>query len=162
VAIMAKKPQQSEDGRRIVAKNRKASHNYHLIESMEVGIVLQGTEVKSLRAGKCSIVEAFARITPRNEIQVVGMHIAEYADGTYNNHQTLRTRKLLLKRAEINRLVRKLKAGNLTLVPTLLYFNARGIAKLTLCLAQGKKEHDKRHDLKKKQHEREMSRHRIR
>ena len=139
----------------VLAKNRRAKHEYHIHEVFEAGIVLGGSEIKSIRAGKCSIAEAYARVRD-NEIWLIGMHIAEYFDATYNNHVTRRNRKLLLKRSEIRKLARKLKTSGYTLVPLDIHLNDRGFAKVNIALCSGKKDHDKRQDIKKRDSEREM------
>ncbi len=139
----------------VVAKNRRASHDYHIHEIFEAGIVLRGSEIKSIRGGQCSIAEAYARIQ-NDEVFLIGMHIPEYFDATYNNHLAKRNRKLLLKRKEIRKLTRKLKTSGFTLVPLDLHMSERGFAKVNIALCSGKKEYDKRHDLKKRDSEREM------
>jgi SsrA-binding protein len=145
-----------EQGRKVVASNRKARHNYAILDTVEAGIALFGTEVKSLRAGRASLVDAFAQ--ERNgELFLHGMHVPEYAMGTWNNHEPRRVRKLLLKRAELNRLIAKVGEGGLTLVPLSLYFND-GWAKVELALARGKKSYDKRQDLAKRDADREIHR----
>lgn len=143
------------DSKRIV--NSKARFNYLFLERMEVGIALLGTEVKSLRAGDASLDEAFARIE-RGEVFLYGCHIKPYEQGNQNNHEPLRPRKLLLHRREIMRLLGKVTQRGLTLVPLKIYFNKRGLAKVELALAKGKTHVDKRHDIKKRDHEREMAR----
>ncbi len=143
------------EGRRIV--NSKARFDYHILERMEVGIALLGTEVKSLRAGNASLDEAFARID-RGEVFLYGCHIKPYEQGNLNNHEPLRPRKLLLHRREIHRLLSKVTQRGQTLVPLKIYFNRRGLAKVELALVKGKTHGDKRQDLKKRDHEREMAR----
>ena len=145
-----------EKGRKVVASNRKARHDYAILDTYEAGMVLTGTEVKSLRAGRASLVDAFAQERD-GELYLHGMHIPEYAQGTWTNHEPRRTRKLLLKRMEINRLLGKLKESGLTLVPLSLYFSD-GWAKVEIGLAQGKKSYDKRQDLAKRDAEREIRR----
>jgi len=145
-----------EKGRKVVASNRKARHDYAILDSYEAGIALTGTEVKSLRAGRASLVDAFAQVQD-GEIYLHGVHIPEYAQGTWTNHEPRRTRKLLLKRLEINRLVGKLKESGLTLVPLSLYFSD-GWAKVELALARGKRAYDKRQDLAKRDADREITR----
>jgi SsrA-binding protein len=144
-----------EKGRKVVASNRKARHDYSILDTYEAGIALTGTEVKSLRAGRASLVDAFGHVDG-GEIFLHGMHIPEYAQGTWTNHEPRRVRKLLLKRIEIDRLLGKLKESGLTLVPLSLYFSD-GWAKVELGLARGKKSYDKRQDLAKRDAEREMS-----
>ncbi len=138
-------------------KNKKAKFEYEFIEKFTAGIQLTGTEIKSVRAGKASIVEAFCFIG-NNEVFVKNMYIAEYVQGTYNNHEPRRNRKLLLNRTEINKLIKKKKDVGLTIVPLSLFINGKGYAKLDLALAKGKKLHDKRHDLKDKDAKRTIDR----
>jgi SsrA-binding protein len=145
-----------EKGRKVVASNRKARHDYAILDTYEAGLSLTGTEVKSLRLGRASLVDAFAQ-EKDGEIYLYGMHIPEYTQGSWTNHEPRRTRKLLLKRLEITRLIGKLQETGLTLVPLSLYF-ADGWAKVELGLARGKKSYDKRQDLAKRDAEREISR----
>lgn len=145
-----------EKGRKIVASNRKARHDYTILDTYEAGMALTGTEVKSLRAGRASLVDAFAQERD-GELYLHGMHIPEYAQGTWTNHEPRRTRKLLLKRIEINRLIGKLQETGLTLVPLSVYFSD-GWAKVELGLARGKKSYDKRQDLAKRDADREIRR----
>lgn len=138
-----------------VARNPKATHDYHILETLEAGLMLRGTEVKSLRAGKASIREAYA--TLRNaELWLEGMHITPYEQGNRWNHDPVRSRKLLLHRRELERLIGQLQQGR-TLVPLELYF-IRGKAKVALGLAMGKKAHDRREDLKRRIADREIAR----
>jgi len=152
---MAKIPE-DEKGLKVVVRNRKASHLYHLLEEYEAGLVLTGTEVKSLRAGKASLPESYAEIRG-GEIYLVGCHINEYSQGNRQNHDPLRDRKLLLSRKEIRRLQGKVLERGLTLVPLAIYFRD-GWAKVKLALARGKKLFDKREDLKRRQAQREADR----
>ena len=145
-----------EKGRKVVASNRKAHHDYTILATYEAGLALTGTEVKSLRAGRASLVDAFAQERD-GELFLHGMHIPEYAQGTWTNHEPRRTRKLLLNRMEINRLIGKLKESGLTLVPLTLYFSD-GWAKVEIGLAKGKKSYDKRQDLAKRDAQREILR----
>jgi SsrA-binding protein len=145
-----------EKGRSVVASNRKARHDYTILDTYEAGLALTGTEVKSLRAGRVSLVDAFAQESD-GELWLHGMHIAEYAMGTWTNHAPRRVRKLLLHRGEIDRLVGKLHETGLTLVPLSIYF-ADGWAKVELGLARGKKAYDKRQDLAKRDADREITR----
>jgi SsrA-binding protein len=140
--------------RKLVASNRKARHDYTILDTYEAGIALTGTEVKSLRAGRASLVDAFAQESG-GEIWLYGMHIPEYTMGTWTNHPPRRPRKLLLHRGEINRLIGKLRETGLTLVPLSVYF-VNGWAKVELGLARGKRAYDKRRDLAKRDAEREM------
>ena len=145
-----------EKGRKVIASNRRARHDYTILDTYEAGMALTGTEVKSLRAGRASLVDAFAQ--ERNgELFLHGMHIPEYAQGTWTNHEPRRTRKLLLNRTEINRLIGKLRESGLTLVPLSVYFSD-GWAKVEIGLAKGKKSYDKRQDLAKRDAEREIQR----
>jgi SsrA-binding protein len=145
-----------EKGRKVVASNRKARHDYTILETVEAGMALTGTEVKSLRAGRASLVDAFGQISG-GEIFLHSMHIPEYVQGTWTNHEPRRTRKLLLNRAEIDRLVGKVRESGLTLVPLSVYF-ADGWAKVELGLARGKRSYDKRQDLAKRDADREIAR----
>lgn len=138
-------------------KNRKARFNYELLDQYEAGLALQGTEIKSLRAGKASLGEAYCYIH-EGEAFVKNMHIAEYSHGNIQNHAPLRERKLLLHRRELKKLAEELEKGALTLVPLKLYINERGIAKMQIALAKGKKMHDKRQSLKEKDLKREVDR----
>jgi SsrA-binding protein len=144
-----------EQGRKLIASNKKARHDYAILDTYEAGIALTGTEVKSLRAGRASLVDAFAQ-EKDGEIFLYGLHIAEYALGTWTNHAPRRTRKLLLKKFEIEKLIGKTREGGLTLVPLSMYF-ADGWAKVELALAKGKKSYDKRQDLAKRDADREIS-----
>ena len=145
----------NDSGRRVVARNRKARHDYAILDTYEAGMVLTGTEVKSLRAGRASLVDAFAQ--ERNgEIFLYGMHIPEYAQGTWTNHEPRRTRKLLLNRVEISRLLGKLQESGLTLVPLSVYFSD-GWAKVEIGLAKGKKSYDKRQDLAARDAQKEIN-----
>jgi len=145
-----------EKGRKVVTSNRKARHDYAILDTYEAGMALTGTEVKSLRAGRASLVDAFAQ-EKGGELYLYGMHIPEYTQGTWTNHDPRRTRKLLLNRLEIDRLLGKLKESGLTLVPLSVYFND-GWAKVELGLARGKKSYDKRQDLAKRDADREIQR----
>ncbi|MGJ4093672.1 SsrA-binding protein SmpB [Corynebacterium macclintockiae] len=143
-------------GQIVVATNRKARHDYHIIDTYECGVVLVGTEVKSLREGKASLVDAYATID-EGEVWLRGLHIPEYSMGHWTNHSPRRTRKLLLHRREIDSLMGKVRDGNNTLVPLQLYFVA-GKLKVELALARGKQEYDKRQDIKRRTEEREITR----
>ncbi|MFH0983571.1 MAG: SsrA-binding protein SmpB [Planctomycetota bacterium] len=138
-------------------QNRKAWHRFEVLEQLHCGMVLCGTEVKSLRAGQGSLDEAFARITS-GEVWLLGFHIAPYSHAHTANHEPKRPRKLLLQRREIHKLETKVTQKGLTLVPLEVYFSARGLAKVTLGLARGKSRADKRESLKKTEHQREMDR----
>ena len=141
----------------ITIKNKRASFDYELLETFTAGIVLTGTEIKSIRLGKASLVDTFA-IVERGEVWVKNMYVAEYAFGTYNNHAPRRDRKLLLNRKEIRRLQTATKDRGFTIVPTRLYINERGLAKLVLAIARGKKEYDKRQSIRERDDRREMDR----
>ncbi|MDT4988019.1 MAG: SsrA-binding protein [Micromonosporaceae bacterium] len=145
-----------EKGRKVVASNRKAYHDYAILDTFEAGMALTGTEVKSLRSGRASLVDAFGQVKD-GEIYLHGMHIPEYTQGTWTNHEPRRVRKLLLRRMEISRLIGKLQESGLTLVPLSVYFSD-GWAKVELGLARGKRTYDKRQDLAKRDAEREMQR----
>jgi SsrA-binding protein len=145
-----------EKGRRVIASNRKARHDYAILDTFEAGVALTGTEVKSLRAGRASLVDAFAQVK-EGEVFLHGMHIPEYAQGTWTNHEPRRVRKLLLRRMEIDRLSGKVKESGLTLVPLAVYFSD-GWAKIEIALARGKRSYDKRQDLAKRDAEREITR----
>jgi len=142
----------------IVIKNKKAHHENFLLQEVTAGIQLTGTEIKSIRDGKASIVDAYCTFTG-NELYVRNMHISEYFQGTYNNHDPKRDRKLLLSRRELNKLLVKVKEKGLTIIPTVLFINERGLAKLTIALAKGKHSYDKRDTLKQKDIQREIDRH---
>lgn len=145
-----------ERGQKVVATNRKARHDYHIEDVFEAGIVLSGTEVKSLRAGRASLVDGYADID-NGEAWLENVHIPEYLQGTWNNHSTRRKRKLLLHKDEILKLQSKVKESGFTLIPLSLYFKD-GRAKVELALAKGKKEYDKRQALKERQDKREADR----
>ena len=145
-----------EQGRKLIASNRKARHDYSILDTYEAGIVLTGTEVKSLRAGRASLVDGFAMFKD-TEIWLHGVHIAEYAEGTWTNHDPRRVRKLLLHRLEITRIMSKIKEGGLTLVPLQMYFSD-GRAKVEIALARGKKAYDKRQDMAARDAQREIAR----
>jgi SsrA-binding protein len=140
----------------VVARNRKAAHDYHLGESWEAGIVLQGMEVKALRAGRASLVGGFA-IVENREIWLHGVHIPQYSQARWFNDGSRRKRKLLLHRAQINKIERKVNEGGLTIVPVTLYFKD-GRAKVEIALARGKKTWDKRHTLAEREASREVER----
>lgn len=144
------------EGIKVVAQNKKARHDYHIEESFEVGIVLTGTEIKSIRAGKSNLKDSFARIH-NGEVFLHNMHISPYEQGNRFNHDPLRTRKLLLSRKEISKLIGITKEKGYSLVPLRMYLK-RGFAKLELALAKGKKLYDKRESLKKKDAQREIER----
>ncbi|MFY0601840.1 MAG: SsrA-binding protein SmpB [Cyclobacteriaceae bacterium] len=139
----------------IQIKNRKASYEYTFLEKFEAGIVLKGSEIKSIREGKASITEAYCFIS-NNELFIKGMNISYYKESSFNAHEPARDRKLLLKAREIEKLRVKTEEKGLTIVPTRIFINARGLAKLEVALSQGKKLFDKRDSIKKKDQEREL------
>ena len=142
-----------EQGQKMVAQNKKARHDYHIEDTWEAGLVLMGTEVKSLRMGRASLVDGFAEIDA-HEIWLHGVHIPEYFQGTWNNHAARRKRKLLLNRAEIDKIEKRINEKGLTIVPLSLYFKD-GRAKVEIALARGKKTYDKRHAIAERQANRE-------
>ena len=142
-----------ESGRKLVASNRKARHDYHIDDTFEAGLVLTGTEVKALRAGRASLVDGYATVD-NGEAWLEGVHIPEYTEGTWTNHAPRRKRKLLLHRREIAELEHEIQAKGVTIVPLSLYF-VDGRAKVEIALARGKKEYDKRNTLREQQADRE-------
>jgi SsrA-binding protein len=146
----------SDDGRRIIASNRKARHEYHILDTWEAGLVLKGPEVKSLRDGKVAFQDAFARVED-GEVWLYSLHISPYEQANRFNTDPTRRRKLLLRADEIRKLVGSVEEKGLTLIPLDIYFR-RGYAKVTLGLARGKKLHDKRETLKRRTQEREARR----
>ncbi len=147
----------SGDSIKIISDNRKARFNYHLLENFEAGVVLKGTEVKSLREGKLSLGESYCKVDAAGEVYLMDAHIAPYVQANRANHEPLRPRKLLMHRREIRRLIGKVREKGLTLVPTKVYFK-RGKVKVEFALAKGKKEYDKRESIKKRDMQREMRR----
>jgi SsrA-binding protein len=145
-----------EKGRKNVAQNKKARHDYHIEDTFEAGLVLTGTEVKSLRAGRASLVDGFAQVK-QGEAFLHGVHIPEYTEGTWTNHEPRRVRKLLLHRAELDKLTAKTKDSGVTIVPLALYFKD-GYAKVEIAVARGKKSYDKRQALAEKDAKREAAR----
>jgi SsrA-binding protein len=145
-----------ETGRKFIAQNRRARHEYHLDETYEAGLVLTGTEVKSLREGRASLVDGFAHIHDA-EVWLEGVHIPEYSQGTWTNHSARRSRKLLLHREQISRLIGKTREPGRTLIPLSLYFSD-GRAKVEIALARGKREYDKRHAIAEREAKRDMER----
>jgi SsrA-binding protein len=146
----------ADQGKKIIASNRRARHDYTIEDTVEAGLVLTGTEVKSLRAGRATLTEGFGQIS-NNEAWLHGVHIPEYTQGTWTNHEPRRTRKLLLHRREIDRLASSIHERGLTLVPLSLYFSG-GKVKIELALARGKRAYDKRQDLAKRDAAREIER----
>ena len=146
----------SSNGIKLIARNRKARHSYHILDSWEAGLVLKGSEVKSLREGQASLADSFARIDD-GEVWLHNLHIAPYGPAGAEAHDPKRPRKLLLHGHEIQRLVGKVEQAGLTLIPLEIYFRG-GVAKVKLALASGKKLHDKREDIRRREAEREMER----
>ena len=146
----------AEQGKKVIARNRRARHEYHIEDVFEAGLVLTGTEVKSLRAGRASLADGFAQISD-HEVWLHNVHIPEYTHGTWTNHEPRRTRKLLMHRKEIDKLGAETAERGLTLVPLSLYFKD-GKAKVELGLARGKRTYDKRHDLARRDAAREVDR----
>jgi SsrA-binding protein len=138
-----------ESGRKIVAQNKKARHDFHIEDTYEAGLVLTGTEVKSLRAGRASLVDGFGEVE-KGEAWLLQVHIPEYTQGTWTNHETRRRRKMLLNRHEIDRIEQRVQSKGLTIVPLALYFKD-GRAKVEIALARGKKQYDKRHAIAERQ-----------
>ncbi|RJL30423.1 SsrA-binding protein SmpB [Bailinhaonella thermotolerans] len=145
-----------EQGRKMIAQNRRARHDFHIEDTFEAGLVLTGTEVKSLRAGRASLVDGFAQVKD-GEVWLMNVHIPEYTQGTWTNHEPRRPRKMLLHRKEIAKISEETRERGLTLVPLALYFKD-GKAKIEFGVARGKKNYDKRHDLAERQAAREMDR----
>ncbi|SIS04308.1 SsrA-binding protein SmpB [Williamsia sterculiae] len=152
------KPQRSTEksSRSVIATNRRARHDYAVLDTYEAGVALVGTEVKSLRQSKASLVDAFATIDD-GEVWLHALHIPEYVNGSWTNHPVRRKRKLLLHRKEIDRLIGRIRESNLTLVPLSMYFSD-GKVKVEIALARGKQAHDKRQDLAKRDAQREVAR----
>ena len=147
----------AQQGIKIAAENRKARHDYSIHETFEAGIELVGTEVKALRAGKANLKDAYAQVTKTAEVYVYNLHISPYEQGNQFNHEPLRPRRLLLHRAEIRRLIGKVKEKGYALIPLKLYFT-HGLVKIELALATGKKLYDKRQTMAEKDAKREMDR----
>lgn len=143
-------------GIKIIADNRKARHNYEVLEKIEVGLVLLGSEVKALREGKANLVDGYARFNASGG-QLCSIHISAYSNGGYSNHEPTRPRAILIHKLELRRWVGKIKVKGYTVVPMKLYFNEQGKVKCELGLARGKKTHDKRETLRKKTAEREAA-----
>lgn len=154
---MSKKKQATDAPKRISILNRKARHEYHLSNHTVAGLVLTGTEIKSIRQGKASLGEAYCYFHS-GELFVKNMHISEYEKGNIYNHEPTRTRKLLLQKRELRKLFASVQEKGFTLIPTKLFISGRGWAKLEIALAKGKKLYDKRDDLKQKEAKREMDR----
>lgn len=141
----------------IQIKNKRATYDYELIETFVAGIVLTGTEIKSIRLGKVGLTDTYC-LVERGEVWVKNMYIAEYFYGTYNNHSTRRDRKLLLNRKEIRKLESASQNTGFTIIPTKLFVNEKGLAKLVIAVAKGKKEYDKRQSIRERDDKREMDR----
>jgi SsrA-binding protein len=141
----------------ISIRNKRASFDYAFIASYKAGIMLTGTEVKSIREGKANLTDSFC-IFINEELWIKNMHVSEYKQGSYNNHDPKRMRKLLLNKIEIKKIQSKMKEKGTTIIPVQIFFNERGIAKIEIAIAKGKKMFDKREDIKKKDIAREMSR----
>jgi SsrA-binding protein len=141
----------------IVIKNKKASFEYEIIESLEAGIQLVGTEIKSIRGGKANLTDSYCQFL-KNELWVKNMHISEYELGTCNNHIAKRDRKLLLQKRELQKWQRKIKETGFTIIPLKLFINEKGLAKLEIALCRGKKIYDKRESIREKDNQREMDR----
>ena len=151
---MANEP--DKDEKQVIARNKRARHDYHIMDTWEAGLVLTGSEVKSLRDGKANISDAYG-IVKNGEVFLLNLHISPYEKATHFGHEPARTRKLLLHRKEIRRMIGAVERQGLTLVPLELYFR-RGVAKVALALGKGKKLHDKRDDARRRDDEREMAR----
>lgn len=139
-------------------KNRRATFDFEIVETFTAGLVLTGTEIKSIRAGHASLVDTFCYISAQGEVWVKNMNIATYFYGTYNNHEARRDRKLLLNRKEISKLVRNGRDAGFSIVPLRLFINERGLAKLVIGIARGKKEYDKRQAIKERDDKRSLAR----
>ncbi len=155
---MAGKEKDKDSGEKVIATNRKAFHDYDITDKFEAGIVLKGTEVKSLRDGRVNLKDSYAAVDSRGEAILHNCHISPYSHGNIMNHDPLRPRKLLLHRKEINKLMGQTQQKGLTLVPLRIYFTKRGHAKVELALARGKKHHDRRESIKEREAGREMER----
>jgi len=139
-------------------QNKKARFEYEILEKYTAGMVLTGTEIKSVRAGQAAIKEGFCEFNESGELFAINLYIKEFINGNYYNHQPRSTRKLLLQKRELRKLARKVKDVGLTIIPLRLYINEKGWAKLDIALAKGKKLHDKRHTLKNKENQRDLDR----
>ncbi|MDD5996416.1 MAG: SsrA-binding protein SmpB [Bacteroidales bacterium] len=142
----------------VLIKNKRATFDYELVDKFTAGIVLVGTEIKSIRLGKASLVDTFCFFAGNNELWVKNMNISEYSFGSYNNHLPRRDRKLLLNRKELIKLQREVKDNGMTIVPTKLFINDKGLCKVEIALARGKKEYDKRDSIKEKDAKRDIDR----
>ena len=142
----------------IVIKNKKANFEYELIDFYSAGIVLSGTEIKSIRQGRASIVDSFCSFNDKKELFVINMHVEQYSQGGYVKHKIKADRKLLLEKKELIKLKKQLQNIGLTIIPTKLYINQKGLAKLDIALAKGKKNYDKRQKIMERENKREISR----
>jgi len=158
---MTKSKEQPRFSNNISIKNRKASFEFEFLDKYEAGIVLKGTEIKSLREGKASLQEAYCYITGNNEMFIKNMNISEYTNSSFASHEMKRERKLLLKKNELVKIRAKVEEKGLTIVPTKIYINSRGFAKVEIAIAKGKKLIDKRESIKKKDQDRELKRMKI-
>jgi SsrA-binding protein len=149
-------PDKEADSREVISRNRRARHDYHILDTWEAGLVLTGTEVKSLRDGKANLSDSYA-IVNGADVRLLTLHISAYDKGNIHNHEPTRTRKLLLHRKEIRRLIGAVERQGLTLIPLEMYFR-KGRAKVVIAMARGKKLHDKRESQKQKDAERDMAR----
>ncbi len=155
---MAGKEKDKESGEKVIATNRKAFHDYEITDKFETGIVLKGTEVKSLRDGRVNLKDSYAAVDARGELILHNCHISPYSHGNIMNHDPIRVRKLLLHKKEIHKLLGKTQQKGLTVVPLRIYFSERGKAKVELGLAKGKKLHDRRDTIKAREAGREVER----
>jgi SsrA-binding protein len=146
----------TDNDKQVIARNKRARHDYHVMDTWEAGLVLTGSEVKSLRDGRANLSDAYG-IVKDGEVYLLNLHISPYEKATLFGHEPTRTRKLLLHRKEIRRMIGAVERQGLTLVPLELYFR-RGVAKVTIALGRGKKQHDKREDLRRRDDERDMAR----
>lgn len=153
---MPKSKGSTEEGSRLICQNKKAYHDYEIVETLEAGMVLLGTEVKSLRDGRANLKDSYAKVK-KGEVFLYGLHISPYSHASYNNHEPERVRKLLLHAYEIKRLLGKTQEKGFALIPLRLYFKG-GRVKVQIALAQGKKSYDKRQSIKKKEEKRELDR----
>lgn len=147
----------TKPGTKVLIKNKRATFDYEILDTYTAGIVLYGTEIKSIRLGKASLVDTFC-LVEKGEVWVKNMYIAEYFYGTYNNHATRRDRKLLLQKKEIRKLEGMAKNTGITIVPLRLFVNDKGLAKVTIGIAKGKKEYDKRQSMKERDMDRDLRR----
>lgn len=144
--------------KRIDIKNKRARFDYELLDTYQAGIVLSGTEIKSIREGKASIAESFCEFNERGELFVINMNVEEYSHGTHYNHRPKASRKLLLNKRELRKLHKEVKTSGNTIVPLKLYINDRGLAKMQIALARGKKQYDKRETIKDRESRRHLDR----